>query len=82
MTEKIESTEQIDEGKRRSRYVRLPGFIDDDDIGLGDVIKRATSYLGIPACGGAIDGDDVLPGRRRGRLYRRGPRRHCSGAAA
>jgi hypothetical protein len=32
--------------------VRLPGFIKDDDIGLGDVIKRATSRLGIRPCAG------------------------------
>ena len=32
--------------------VRLPGFITDEDIGLGDVIKRATSYVGIMPCGG------------------------------
>jgi hypothetical protein len=32
--------------------VRLPGFINDAEIGVGDVIKRATSYLGIRPCGG------------------------------
>jgi hypothetical protein len=32
--------------------VRLPGFIIDEEIGLGDVIKRATSYVGIKPCGG------------------------------
>ena len=32
--------------------VRLPGFITDEDIGLGDVIKRATYLLGIKPCGG------------------------------
>jgi hypothetical protein len=32
--------------------VRLPGFIDHDDIGLGDVIKRTTYALGIKPCGG------------------------------
>ncbi len=32
--------------------VRLPGFISDEDIGLGDLIKRATSYIGIPPCSG------------------------------
>lgn len=32
--------------------VRLPGFIADEDIGLGNVIKRATSYVGIRPCGG------------------------------
>ena len=33
--------------------VRLPGFIADEEIGLGDVIKRATtSYFGMQPCGG------------------------------
>jgi hypothetical protein len=32
--------------------VRLPGFVADDDVGLGDVIKRATSLVGIRPCGG------------------------------
>ena len=25
--------------------VHLPGFINDEEIGLGDVLKRATSYF-------------------------------------
>ena len=37
------------EGPRYS--VRLPGFI-NEDIGLGDVIKRVTSAAGIKPCGG------------------------------
>ena len=32
--------------------VRLPGFLIDDDIGLGDAIKRATYAMGIQPCGG------------------------------
>lgn len=32
--------------------VRLPGFLSDKEIGLGDVVKRATSYFGIKPCGG------------------------------
>ena len=33
--------------------VRLPRFITgDEDTGLGDVIKRATSTVGIKPCGG------------------------------
>jgi hypothetical protein len=32
--------------------VSLPGFIRDEEIGLGDVVKRATSYMGIKPCGG------------------------------
>jgi hypothetical protein len=38
--------------ERRSRQVRLPGFVVDEAIGLGDAIKRATSYAGIRPCGG------------------------------
>ncbi len=37
---------------RQPRRIRLPGFIEDDDVGLGDVIKRATSSVGIRPCGG------------------------------
>jgi len=32
--------------------VRLPGFISDEDVGLGDVVKRATGAFGIRPCGG------------------------------
>lgn len=32
--------------------VRLPGFLVDEDVGLGDVIKRATSWAGITPCSG------------------------------
>jgi hypothetical protein len=32
--------------------VRLPGFITDEDVGLGDVIKRITSAVGLQPCGG------------------------------
>jgi hypothetical protein len=32
--------------------VRLPGFILEDEIPLGDVIKRATSWAGVKPCGG------------------------------
>ena len=37
---------------REPYRVRVPGFIADDDVGLGDVIKKATSILGIQPCGG------------------------------
>jgi hypothetical protein len=32
--------------------VRLPGFLIDQEIGLGDAIKRATYAMGIKPCGG------------------------------
>ncbi|MGH7801048.1 MAG: hypothetical protein ACREOW_10550 [Thermodesulfobacteriota bacterium] len=38
--------------ERHAYRVRLPGFIAENDIGLGDVIKRATSAIGIRPCGG------------------------------
>ena len=41
-----------DQSEQSTHQVRLPGFITGDEIGLGDVVKRTTSYLGIPSCGG------------------------------
>jgi hypothetical protein len=32
--------------------VRLPGFIRDEEIGLGDAVKRMTYAAGIKPCGG------------------------------
>lgn len=37
------------------RVVRLPGFLIQDEIGLGDVVKRATSSVGIRPCGGCAE---------------------------
>ena len=31
--------------------IRLPGFVNDDDVGLGDAIKEVTSAFGIRPCG-------------------------------
>ena len=32
--------------------VRLPGFLIEEEIGLGDVIKKTTYAMGIKPCGG------------------------------
>lgn len=32
--------------------IHLPGFIRDEEIALGDAVKRTTRYLGIKPCGG------------------------------
>ena len=37
---------------RQPYRVRLPGFIGEEEVGLGDVIKRVTSTVGIQPCGG------------------------------
>ena len=42
---------QTNKSERQPYQVRLPGFITDENIGLGDVIKRATSAVGIRPCG-------------------------------
>jgi hypothetical protein len=49
--------------ERQPYRVRLPGFVKDDEIGLGDVIKRATYSVGIRPCAGC--------GRRAAALNRR-----------
>ncbi len=36
--------------KQTSYHVRLPSFIVEEEVGLGDVIKRATSLIGIKPC--------------------------------
>ena len=40
------------EAERQPHRVRLPGFIVEEEIGLGDVIKRATYAVGIKPCSG------------------------------
>jgi hypothetical protein len=35
-----------------SRYrVRLPGFVRDQDVGLGDAVSRVTARFGVRPCG-------------------------------
>ncbi len=53
MTKASDSNNSPHQGELRPHQVRLPGFITDEEIGLGDVIKRATSYFGVETpCGG------------------------------
>jgi hypothetical protein len=37
---------------RQVRTVRLPGFNSGEEVGLGNLIKRATSSFGVQPCGG------------------------------
>ena len=37
---------------RQPYRVRLPGFVREEDIGLGDLVKRTTASLFIKSCGG------------------------------
>lgn len=51
-TGKADEADNVSSEDEQPHRVRLPGFITGDEIGLGDVIKRATSHLGIQPCGG------------------------------
>jgi len=54
MTGEESKNDQLEQVKSRDQphRVRLPGFVSDQDIGFGDVIKRATSAIGIQPCSG------------------------------
>lgn len=38
--------------ERRPLKLRLPGFVREQDIGLGDAFRKATYAMGIRPCGG------------------------------
>jgi hypothetical protein len=50
MSEEKTQSDTAHQPERQPYRVRLPGFVTDEDIGLGDVIKRATSAVGIRPC--------------------------------
>ena len=52
MPKNVRKAEYSPKPERLPYRVNLPGFIEDEDVGLGDVIKRATSAVGIRPCGG------------------------------
>ncbi|HME56849.1 MAG TPA: hypothetical protein VKF63_00815 [Terracidiphilus sp.] len=43
---------QPEKADRPVHRVRLPGFLIEEEIGLGDVIKKTTYAMGIKPCGG------------------------------
>jgi hypothetical protein len=49
---KASATKTRQQEERQPHRVRLPGFVKDEQVGLGDVVKRATYSLGIRPCGG------------------------------
>ena len=52
MKKEQEQREVVEEKEDTRHRVRLPGFISDQEVGLGDVIKRATYAIGLKPCGG------------------------------
>ena len=63
-------TEKETKGEPQPHRVRLPGFVSDEDIGLGDAVRRVTHAFGIRPCGGcerraaALNRRFVVTGRR------------------
>jgi hypothetical protein len=49
---KASATKTRQQDEPQPYRVRLPGFVKDEEVGLGDVIKRATYSVGIRPCGG------------------------------
>jgi hypothetical protein len=60
MTKETEDGPNPDKSEHLPHRLRLPGFISDKDVGLGDVIQRTTSYLGFQSCGGCGRRAEVL----------------------
>ncbi len=52
MDEKPKSRNRGEDSQRQPLRVRLPGFLLEEGIGLGDVVKRMTYAMRIKACGG------------------------------
>jgi hypothetical protein len=52
MKKKAVKRDSAEERERQPYRFRLPGFISNEDVGLGDIVKRATYAMGIKPCGG------------------------------
>jgi len=52
LTEKQTRDVQAEDSDHLPHQVRLPGFILDEDVGLGSVVKQVTSAFGIRPCSG------------------------------
>jgi len=70
MNKKTAINDYVNKAASPPHRVRLPGFISDGDIGLGDVVKRVTYAIGMKPCGGcerraaALNRWMVFSGRR------------------
>lgn len=51
-TKKMAKGQRGKGGERQPYRVRLPGFVNDEDVGLGDAVKRVTYAFGIKPCDG------------------------------
>lgn len=49
---KRKKTARSETTEHSTHRVRLPGFLIEEETGLGDMIKKATYAMGIKPCGG------------------------------
>jgi hypothetical protein len=52
MTNKEKIQDRDKKPGREPHRVRLPGFLIEEETGLGDAVKRVTYAMGITPCGG------------------------------
>ena len=52
VTKNKKSAARKETNERPTHQMRLPGFLIEEEIGLGDAIKRVTYAMGIKPCGG------------------------------
>ena len=52
MINKKQESVKVDRTGGAAHRVRLPGFLVEEEMGLGDAIKRVTYAMGIKPCGG------------------------------
>jgi hypothetical protein len=71
MNDEKKREDATDHSAHQPYRVRLPGFIAEEELGLGDVIKQVTYAIGIKPCGGcerraaALNRWFAFSGRRR-----------------
>jgi hypothetical protein len=46
----MENSQRPETLRQRFAPIKMPGFLFDEDVGLGDAVKRATYALGITPC--------------------------------
>jgi hypothetical protein len=52
MHKKKTTADRREDSQGQPHQVRLPGFLIEEETGLGDAIKRVTYAMGIKPCGG------------------------------
>jgi hypothetical protein len=42
----------MSQSNKKPYKMQIPGFVASEEIGLGDLVKRTTSFMGIKTCSG------------------------------